>query len=317
MSVTACGIFDCSGCEHTPSKCPGCAEGNEILAKRGSSTCGIYRCIQEQNLSNCSECSKTTCGFYRETDLICPLRGQFENKRWWASRLARSITQHNKLVTNKDSQKISERTVGRLRWYLMALDMFAAQDITSVSSWQLAQRVGVNAALIRKDLSRFGEFGTPSFGYDVQYLRRKIMDILGLNELKHVIWLGSQRLNDHLSMLPRLAEHNCRIVAVIDRDPNEIGRKVADVQVMSLESLPQLLTNLSVDTAVIALPGSEAQKAATMLVNGGVKAILNLSPTLVIVPDHVKLRNVDVASELLELSYYCTEMNRKKDEEKN
>jgi redox-sensing transcriptional repressor len=136
------------------------------------------------------------------------------------------------------------------------------------------------------------------------------MDILGLNEVRHVLWMGAQRLREHLSMLSRLNEHNCRIVAVMDRDPNEVGRKLSDMQVLGMDSLPQVLNNLAIDTAVIALPGSEAQKAATMLANGGVKAILNLSSTLVVVPETVKLRNMDVASELLELSYYCSDAEK-------
>lgn len=202
--------------------------------------------------------------------------------------------------------KISDRTIDRMRWYLIALDAYASQGIDSVSSWQLAQRVGVKAPLIRKDLSRFGEFGTPSFGYDVKYLRKKIIDILRLNESRRIAWLGAQKLREQIAVVQRMAQHNCHLVAVLDPDPSEVGRRIADTYVLHLDNLPQTLHSLSVDLAVIALPPAEAQKAANALSRAGVTAILNLTPTLLIVPENVTVRTVDVGSELLALSYYCS-----------
>src|SRR3546814_17252109 len=41
----------------------------------------------------------------------------------------------------------------------------------SVSSEQLAESAGVNAAKVRKDLSYLGSYGTRGVGYDVEYLQ--------------------------------------------------------------------------------------------------------------------------------------------------
>jgi len=311
VPVSLCRVFECENCDHYSSaRCTGCQDGNQQLEKRGMEVCGIYRCAVEQGIEVCSECELASCQLARRTDSLCPLRSRFENRRWWAGRLARSLEDRKKEPNWNRSDKISDRTIDRMRWYLMALDSFAGQGIGSVSSWQLAQRVGVKAPLIRKDLSRFGEFGTPSFGYDVKYLRRKILDILHLNESRQVIWLGAQKLRENTVVMQRLAQHNCHIVAVLDPDPGEVGRRIADVQVLHLDSLSQVLQNLSVDVAVIALSPAEAQKAANIVVRSGVTAVLNLTPVLLIVPDHVTVRNVDVGGELLALSYYSRRANR-------
>ncbi len=254
MSVSICGVFDCESCDHYISaRCPGCTEGNEQLSKRSIENCGIFRCVNDLKINACSDCNHTTCQLARRSDTVCPLRERFENRRWWAGRLAKSLAKRNKLADVEQSDKISDRTIDRMRWYLMALEGYSAQGISSISSWQLAQKVGVKAPLIRKDLSRFGEFGTPSFGYDVKYLRRKIMDILHLNESRHIIWLGSQKLKEQLAVVQRMSQHNCHLVAVLDPDPSEVGRRILDLQVLHLDNLAQVLSNLSVDVAVVAL----------------------------------------------------------------
>ncbi len=305
MIITPCEVFDCNSCDHyTAARCPGCPEGNGYLEKRGLDVCGIFKCAADKGIEKCGDCSQASCEFSRGTDTICPLRGKFENRRWWAGRLARAVGEHDKCAV-EDCEKISDRTIDRVRWYLTALDLFLEQGIGSVSSWQLAQRVGVKAPLIRKDLSRFGEFGTPSLGYDVKYLRKKILDILKLNETRHVLWVGARKLREHLPELERVCQHNCHLVAVLDLDPSEVGANIGGVDVQPLENLAAVLEDMSIDLAVLALDPDEAQKVANTLTRSGVTAILNMTSSLLALPEHITVRNVDIGGELLALSYYC------------
>jgi redox-sensing transcriptional repressor len=304
--VSPCSIFDCNTCEHyAEARCPGCPDGNAYLEKRGLESCKVSKCVAGQQIESCNDCTHTSCDLSRDTDLTCPLRSQFENRRWWAGRLARALGDRKGPADENPADHISDRTIDRMRWYLAALDAFAEQGVGSVSSWQLAQRVGVKAPLIRKDLSRFGEFGTPSLGYDVKYLRKKILDILKLNETRYVAWIGAKKLRDHHGEIQRICHHNCHLVAVLDPDPAEVGERVADVQVMHLDALPQVLSNLGIDLAVLGIDPDDAQAVATILARGGVSAILNLTSALLSVPDHITVRNMDIGGELLALSYYC------------
>lgn len=305
MIISPCSVFDCNTCEHLAAeRCPGCRDGNDYLAKRGLEPCGMFKCTAEQEIETCADCGKASCDFGRGTDAICPLRSKFENHRWWAGRLARALSL-KKTAVEEVRDRISDRTIDRMRWYLTALDSFYDEGVSSISSWQLAQRVGVKAPLIRKDFSRFGEFGTPSLGYDVKYLRAKILEILRLNEARNVLWIGAEKLREHRPALERVCRHNCHLVGVLDSDPEEIGKMVGDIQVGDLASLPHVLTELSINVAVVALQTPEAQQAANTLARAGVTAILNLSRMLLAVPEHVTVRNVDVGGELLALSYYC------------
>src|SRR5687768_12551752 len=72
--------------------------------------------------------------------------------------------------------------IRRLPLYARSLRYLLDEDIRSVSSQELGERINVTAAQIRKDLSYFGEFGKQGIGYDVEKLLHQIERILGLNQ---------------------------------------------------------------------------------------------------------------------------------------
>jgi len=59
-----------------------------------------------------------------------------------------------------------------------------------------------------------------------------------------------------------------------------------------------------VKLAILAVPGMVAQEVTNELVEAGIQAILNFSPLILQVPDHVVVNNVNLAIELENLSYF-------------
>lgn len=303
---SACAMYSCETCEHLAStECPGCRVGNAKLLQAGVEVCAVYACLESRKLTSCDECREPACVLKRSVETICPLRSQFEKKRWWAGRMSRALESRKPQGAAEEVEKISEKIVSRLRWYLSALDSFASEEADSVSSWQLAEKVGVNAALIRKDLSRFGEFGTPSSGYKIDFLRDRLRGILHLNTTRGIVWIGSKCYKLHACAMPRLESHNCHVVAVFDTDETEIGTQAGSLTVQSVDQLIQALQGLDVVVAAVAIPGPQAQVIAKTLVGLGVRAVLNLTGEMLVLPDHVRVSSFDIAGEVLELSYYC------------
>ncbi|HEY3297312.1 MAG TPA: redox-sensing transcriptional repressor Rex [Armatimonadota bacterium] len=211
---------------------------------------------------------------------------------------------------NPQGPRISERTMERMRAYSRALDALAKEGVSVVASKEIAERVGVKPGLVRKDLSHFGGFGRPSVGYNVAYLQRKILDILRVSEVNSVAWVGARRLMDDPSLIDQLALNKCRIAVVFD---DQAGARIGKRVVPGLDRIEDTVRKLDIKTAVIALPGKYAQGVAKSLVAGGVKAILNLSAVMLTVPPDVKVRSVDIAGELMLLSYYSGETSHKKE----
>ena len=299
-------MYDCEECGHRFGKrCVGCRPGNEQFGAAPEGACAVYSCVTSRGLDSCDGCRETACVLRRSVEAICPLRSRFENKRWWAGRMSRALAGRKRPASPHGEERMSERVVTRLRWYLTALDLLAEKGEPAVSSWQLAERVGVSAALIRKDLSRFGEFGTPSFGYRTDYLRERIRSILRLDRPRGIVWVGACAYRHHAAALRRLGTNNCRVVGLFDIDPGEIGLQIGGLSVLSADSIPCALAAEKVSAGVVAVPGPQAQQISEALVRLGATAILNLSGELLILPDHVRVCSLDLAGELLELCYYC------------
>jgi len=65
-----------------------------------------------------------------------------------------------------------------------------------------------------------------------------------------------------------------------------------------------------IEIAVLAVPASQAQRAADLLIDAGIRAILNFAPCLLTVPPSVLVRGVDLASELEHLTYFLEKSRR-------
>ena len=82
----------------------------------------------------------------------------------------------------REKDGISFSTIRRLSRYYRVLEAAAEEDdLTHISSRELAERNGVTSAQVRKDLSSFGTFGKRGLGYPVRELRDAILRILGMD----------------------------------------------------------------------------------------------------------------------------------------
>lgn len=206
--------------------------------------------------------------------------------------------------SERRASRIPEATVARLPVYLRALLEVAEHGTATLSSESLAERAGVNAAQVRKDLSHLGSYGTRGVGYDVTFLVRQISRQLGLNQDRRVAIVGAGNLGQALAGYHGFPERGFKIVAAFDTDPTKLGMRVGDSHVRPLEDLVDVVSGERVSIGIITTPPQVAQEVADRLVEAGVASILNFAPVMIRVPDHVALRKVDLAVELQILSFY-------------
>jgi redox-sensing transcriptional repressor len=174
----------------------------------------------------------------------------------------------------------------------------------TVSSEQLAELTGVNAAKVRKDLSYLGSYGTRGVGYDVSELVDEIAHELGLTQDWPVAIVGLGNLGRALANYREFGARGFRIVALVDADPTVIGTRVADLDIEAIDDLDGIVADRKVAIGVIATPAGVAQEVADLLVDAGVGSILNFAPAVVAVPDGGSLRKGDLATGLQILSFY-------------
>lgn len=201
-------------------------------------------------------------------------------------------------------ERIPKATIARLPLYLRSLSELAEKGVPVVSSYELAELAGGNAAQLRKDLSYFGEFGTRGVGYDVNHLLYQISKFLGLTRDRNVAIVGMGKLGPALLGYWGFKEKGFKIVSVFDNDMRKIGKKIDGLEIQDVDFLEREVKDKNIDIGIITTPALAAQHIANKLVAAGVKAILNFAPVTIVVPPEVILRQVDLAVELQILSFH-------------
>jgi redox-sensing transcriptional repressor len=199
-------------------------------------------------------------------------------------------------------------TVPRLALYLRKLRELQARGTERVSSQELADLIDLNAAQIRKDFSYFGEFGVRGVGYEVSRLIAEISRCLGLERTWNIIIIGAGQLGTALAWYRGFAQQGFHVVGAFDNSPRKVGASIGTGQVRSIEELESFCRQRAqdgdpVDIALITVPAEAAQQTIDLVVRAGVRAILNFAPVRVVAPQDVFVRQVDLSSELMFLSF--------------
>ena len=205
---------------------------------------------------------------------------------------------------SEEPRRIPEATVARLPLYLRSLLTLADDQEATCSSERLADLAGVNAAKVRKDLSYLGSYGTRGVGYDVEFLLHQVSRALGLTHDWPVVIAGAGNLGRALANYGGFTSRGFPVVALIDTDEAKVGQTVGETPVRHLDDLETLVADHQVAIGVLATPSGAAQEVADRMVSAGISSILNFAPAVVTVPEAVSIRKVDLASELLILSFY-------------
>jgi redox-sensing transcriptional repressor len=188
--------------------------------------------------------------------------------------------------------------------YQRILDDLLRSGTSTVSSELLGAAAQVNAAKVRKDLSLLGSFGTRGAGYDVAFLVEQIDRQLGLDREWAVVIAGVGNLGRALARSQGFAARNFTVAALIDTDPAIVGERIDGVEVRHPDDLPDIMATTPLTIGVITTPAPVAQRVADLMVDAGIRSLLNFAPRVLEVPPGVLLRYVDLSMELQVMSFY-------------
>ncbi len=209
-------------------------------------------------------------------------------------------------MTSASIGRVPVPTLERLATYLRYLVDLQHDNVETISSAEVEEQTGINAAQFRKDLSYFGEFGKPGVGYNVEDLQNRIARILKIDQEQRVLLVGAGNLGSALVGYPGLKEHRFNVVAVFDNNFAKIGRKLWDMEILDISRIAEVNAQLRAKIAIVAVPRPAAQQVTNELIESGIRAILNFAPTILRVPEAVVVRNVSFLQELAVLSYHLS-----------
>ena len=199
---------------------------------------------------------------------------------------------------------VSPAVVKRLPRYFRYLRVLIREGKTRVSSAELSQMMNLTASRIRQDLNCFGGFCQQGYGYNVNYLYSKICDILGVSFGFRAAVVGAGNLGMALVKSPMFEKRGVDVVAMFDVSPDIIGKKVAGVNVYSMDELEEKLNEYGVHIAIFTLPKECAEDVMTRLANTGVRGVWNFTgKDLSGENDTVVIENVHIGDSLMALCY--------------
>ncbi len=211
-----------------------------------------------------------------------------------------------------ENKKIPLPTVNRLSLYLKCFSELAASNVEYVSSDQVAKFIGLNPAQVRKDLAYFGKFGRRGFGYHVEQLKEQTSKILGTHKQWKLAVVGTGNLGRALLMYPGFMSRGFKIVAGFDVDPAKVGWELDGVRIYHYDELEKVIKKEKIDIVIIATPKESLDAVMTRLRETGIKGVLNFAGKHLLKDHDIIVRNVDVALELEQLTFFLSNKDSQK-----
>ncbi|MFA5874724.1 MAG: redox-sensing transcriptional repressor Rex [Anaerolineales bacterium] len=203
-----------------------------------------------------------------------------------------------------NKQTIPDIIISRLPIYLRALRHIQAEGKLTTSSQELGARVGISATQIRKDLSQFGEFGKQGTGYDIAFLIDQLREILKVERVWDVAVVGMGDMGHALARYQGFSDRGFRVAMVFDNDPAKIGEQVGHFVVRDTKEIVTAIRKSGIKVAMLCVPAAAAQEVTNLLMEAGVKAILNYAPISLSVPAGVRVQYLDPSIGLQRMTYY-------------
>jgi len=207
-------------------------------------------------------------------------------------------------ASETDRSVIPDIVIGRLPVYLRTLKLLADEGSQVTSSQELATRLGISSAQIRKDLSHFGEFGKQGTGYNIVYLHRQLEKILHVDRVWSVALVGAGYLGHALAQYNGFESRGFRIVLAFDQDPEKVGNRIGDMVVEHADHIYARVRECGCRIAIIAVPATAGQSVADQLIEAGVTSILSYAPITLQVPQHVRVQYIDPVIHFQHMTYY-------------
>lgn len=200
----------------------------------------------------------------------------------------------------------SEGVISRLSQYLKYIVQLKGAGKRTVTSLEISGSTKINSAEIRRDLIFFGLKGKRGVGFDIEELIASFNKILGYNDRVHVALVGAGNLGKAILNYKILDKFGFKIEDVFDNDPAIIGKTISGRKVVNILEMKNVIRAKKINVAIIAVPEDSAQKVTDVLVEAGIRVVINYTSVPVKVPKYVDVQTTDPIEKLLHTLYYLS-----------
>jgi len=196
--------------------------------------------------------------------------------------------------------ELSQRTINRLTQYHTVLREFSKKEIENITSSQISSFLNIDETQVRKDIKSINCKGKCKVGYVVSELKEAIELVLDYKTAKKAFVIGAGNLGIALSKYSKFSEFGLEIKGLFDINPSIIGQKFDNKEIYHLNDIKKKITETGVNIAILTLPNKVAQQVTDKLVEAGIKYIWNFAPSILTVPNDVKVWNENLIGSFLQ-----------------
>lgn len=199
---------------------------------------------------------------------------------------------------------LPEKTVERLSEYRRTLLNCLDAGKNRIFSHELADLHNITAVQVRRDIMFIGYTSFQRKGYDVKELIAVISDIIDSKEPQNVAVIGMGNLGKAVSAYFVGKRPKLNLVAAFDIDPKKINAAGDSVPCYAIERLREIIYKDNVSIAILTVPMPAAQEMAKVLIQSGIKGILNFTTVALTVPEDIFLEEYDMITSIEKIAYF-------------
>jgi redox-sensing transcriptional repressor len=194
-----------------------------------------------------------------------------------------------------------------IQYYRYLSGLTERKSVSTITSAQLGVALDIDPTQVRKDFGAIGLVGISRVGYEVCEVCRAIRLVFGFDRPYEAVLIGSGHLGAAVLNYTGFSRYGLHIVAAFDNDPDKIGTEMAGLGIRPIRTLKPFVRKHKIRLGILTTPVSASQALVDRLVDAGVKAIWNFSPTRLKAPADVLIRNQYISVGLAQLAYHLNE----------
>ena len=202
---------------------------------------------------------------------------------------------------------VSKQTLQRLPAYLNFLKSTKGEPAKFISATAVAEALGLNDVVVRKDLAAVSSLGRPKVGYARLELIGELERFLGYDNTQDAVLVGAGKLGQALLSYDGFPQYGLNILAGFDNDPALVGAQVAGKRILPIDKMGGLCRRVGVHIGIITVPGEHAQQVCDQLIDSGILAVWNFANAHLNVPEGILVQNENMAVSLALLSNHLKE----------
>ncbi len=205
--------------------------------------------------------------------------------------------------------KLPVKTVQRLSRYRRLLVKYKYLDEPHIFSHDLARLCNLNPVQVRRDLMLIGSTGNHRYGYNVNELIRLIEENIDNKNGQNLCIVGMGKIAQAITQYLHESEIYQNIVAVFDIDSVKVGKDFEGIPCFDISKLSEIIQKENIRIAILTVPTDYAISITDILIQSGIKGILNFTSVKLETHDDIYIKEFDIVTSLEEIAYFVK--NRK------